>query len=71
MCMAIDAGNTSITFIAEGGMAPALHYTVATGVTGEPAAPGILNGGAVSKKLLRLFARSHAASSVRYHSSPR
>ena len=32
-----------------------LYYTVATGVTGEPAAPGILSGGAVSKKLLRLF----------------
>jgi hypothetical protein len=28
-------------------------YTVATGVAGEPIAPGNLNGGAVSKKRLR------------------
>src|SRR5262245_40976611 len=47
------------------------HHTVATGVTGEPAAPGSRNGGAVSRKALRLFARSQSASSVRYHSSPR
>ena len=35
-------------------------HTVATGVTGEPAAPGNRNGGAVSRKRLRRCSRSHA-----------
>ena len=33
--------------------AAAAGLSVATGVTGEPAAPGILSGGAVNRKLLR------------------
>ena len=46
-------------------------HTVATGVAGEPTAPGSLSGGAVSRKRLRLCARSQFASSVRYQISPR
>jgi glucose/arabinose dehydrogenase len=45
--------------------------TVATGVTGEPTAPGRRRGGAVRRKRLRLLARSQPASSERCHSSPR
>ena len=45
--------------------------TVATGVTGEPTAPGSRSGGAVSRKRLRLCARSQSASSLRYQISPR
>ena len=45
--------------------------TVATGVTGEPATPGMRSGGAVSRKRLRRASRNHAASSVRYHNSPK
>ncbi len=47
------------------------RYTVATGVAGEPTAPGRRSGGAVSRKRLRPLARSQSASSVRYHISPR
>ena len=46
-------------------------YTVATGVAGEPTAPGRRSGGAVSRNRLRPCARSQSASSVRYHISPR
>ena len=46
-------------------------YTVATGVTGEPTAPGRRSGGAVRRKRLRLLARSQSASSESRHSSPR
>ena len=45
--------------------------TVASGVTGEPTAPGRSSGGAVSRKRLRWCAASHCASSRRYHSSAR
>ena len=43
----------------------------AIGVVGQPTAPGSRNGGAVSRNRLRLCSRSHAASSCRYHISPR
>ncbi len=45
--------------------------TVAIGVTGLPTAPGSRKGGAVSKNRLRPCSRSHVASGVRCHSSPR
>ena len=45
-------------------------HTVATGVSGEPTAPGRRNGGAVSRKRLRSCSRSQVASSCRYHISP-
>jgi hypothetical protein len=41
------------------------HHTVATGVAGEPTAPGRRSGGPVNRKRLRLLARSQSASSVR------
>ena len=47
-----------------------LWITVATGVTGEPTAPGRFNGGAVSRKRLRPLAASQRASAPRYHISP-
>ena len=47
------------------------RYTVATGVAGEPTAPGSRSGGAVSRNRLRPLARSQSANSVRYHISPR
>src|SRR5262249_7151367 len=46
-------------------------HTVATGVAGEPTAPGRRSGGAVRRKRLRLCSRSHLASGVKYQSSPR
>lgn len=46
-------------------------YTVATGVTGEPTAPGSVSGGAVNKNRLRSFCLSHSASSPSRHNSPR
>ncbi len=46
-------------------------HTVATGVAGEPTAPGSLSGGAVSRKRLRLCSRNQCASSLRYQISPR
>ena len=46
-------------------------HTVATGVAGDPTAPGRRSGGAVSRNRLRPLARSQSASSVRYHISPR
>ncbi len=46
-------------------------YNVAIGVTGEPTAPGILRGGAVNRQRKRFWRRISAASSDRYHSSPR
>ena len=55
-------------FVARGNRAV---QTVATGVTGEPTAPGRRSGGAVSRKRLRLRARSQSASSLRYQISPR
>jgi hypothetical protein len=39
--------------------------TVATGVAGEPTAPGSLSGGPVNRKRLRPFARSQSARGVR------
>jgi hypothetical protein len=45
-------------------------YTVATGVTGEPTAPGRRSGGAVSRKDVRPRDRSQPASSVNCQSSP-
>jgi hypothetical protein len=39
--------------------------TVATGVAGEPTAPGSLSGGPVNRKRLRSFARSQSANGVR------
>ena len=50
---------------------PGLGYTVATGVSGEPTTPGRRSGGAVSRNRLRSCSRSQAASSCRYHISPR
>ena len=47
------------------------RHTVATGVAGEPTAPGSLSGGAVSRKRLRLLLRSQSASSDRRQISPR
>ncbi len=44
--------------------------TVATGVAGQPTAPGNRSGGAVSRNRLRWCSRSQVASSSRYHSSP-
>ena len=41
------------------------RQTVATGVAGEPTAPGRRSGGPVNRKRLRLLARSQSASSVR------
>ena len=40
-------------------------HTVATGVAGEPTAPGRRSGGPVNRKRLRSLARSQSASSVR------
>ena len=45
-------------------------YTVATGVAGDPTAPGRFKGGAVNRKRLRPLASSHRASLPRYHISP-
>ena len=39
--------------------------TVATGVAGEPTAPGSLSGGPVNRKRLRPFARSQSARGLR------
>jgi hypothetical protein len=36
-------------------------YTVATGVTGDPTAPGNRNGGAVRRKRFRPASRNHEA----------
>ena len=47
------------------------RHTVATGVAGEPTAPGSLSGGAVRRKRLRLFLRSQSASSDSCQISPR
>ncbi len=47
-----------------------MRQTVATGVSGQPTAPGSRSGGAVSRKRLRSCSRSHVASSCRYHISP-
>ena len=47
------------------------RYTVATGVVGEPTAPGNRSGGAVSRNRLRPAARSQSARSFKYQSSPR
>ena len=44
---------------------------VATGVAGDPTAPGKRNGGAVNRKRLRPLARSQSANSDNYHISPR
>ena len=44
---------------------PVGDQTVATGVAGEPTAPGRRSGGPVNRKRLRLLARSQSASSVR------
>ncbi len=41
------------------------NYTVATGVAGDPTAPGKRSGGPVNRKRLRLLARSQSANSVR------
>ena len=41
------------------------RQTVATGVAGEPTAPGSLSGGPVNRKRLRPFARSQSARGVR------
>ncbi len=43
----------------------------ATGVAGEPTAPGNRSGGAVNWKRQRSCSPSHCASSVKYQSSPR
>src|SRR5690606_2071129 len=51
--------------------ANARAHTVAMGVAGEPTAPGSRSGGAVRRKRLLPCARSHRASSVKYHISPR
>src|SRR5690348_16715769 len=45
-------------------------HTVATGVVGEPTAPGRRKGGAVRKKRVRLASRSQAANSDKCQSSP-
>ena len=45
--------------------------TVATGVAGEPTAPGRRSGGAVSRKRERLRSRSHSARSFSHQISPR
>jgi len=47
------------------------RHTVATGVAGEPTAPGSRSGGAVSRKRLRLFALSQSPSSDSRQISPR
>ena len=47
------------------GGALTVAQTVATGVAGEPTAPGRRSGGPVNRKRLRLLARSQSASSVR------
>src|SRR5581483_3896619 len=45
--------------------------TVATGVAGEPTAPGRRSGGAVSRKRERFLSRSQSARSLSHQISPR
>ncbi len=50
---------------------PPPGYTVPTGVSGDPTAPGSRRGGAVSRKRVRPCAFSQAFSSPKCHNSPR
>src|SRR5258708_21533297 len=45
--------------------------TVATGVAGDPTAPGRRSGGAVSRKRERFLSRNHSARSFSHQISPR
>ena len=61
----IESLNQKTNDLSGGALLAVSAQTVATGVAGEPTAPGRRSGGPVNRKRLRLLARSQSASSVR------